>query len=207
MGHLGLTPQSVHKMGGYVVQGRDEDAARKILEDALALERAGCFALVLEGVPLELARQITAAAVHPHHRHRRGQVLRRPGARLLRPAGDEPGLQAQVRQALRQPPRLHDGGGGRLLLRGARGHLPGRGALLQVQAHPPGGLQRRSPRTCPPRAPRRWAPSTEFRSSPWPRSSFAPSPRPPPGRRPSAARAAGWRWCPPWATCTRATSR
>ena len=59
MGHLGLTPQSVHKMGGYVVQGRDEDAARKILEDAIALERAGCFALVLEGVPLELARTIT----------------------------------------------------------------------------------------------------------------------------------------------------
>ena len=59
MGHLGLTPQSVHKMGGYVVQGRDEDAARKILEDAIALERAGCFSLVLEGVPLELARQVS----------------------------------------------------------------------------------------------------------------------------------------------------
>ncbi|MCI0570823.1 MAG: 3-methyl-2-oxobutanoate hydroxymethyltransferase, partial [Myxococcaceae bacterium] len=42
MGHLGLTPQSVHKMGGYVVQGRDEQAARKIVEDAQALERAGC---------------------------------------------------------------------------------------------------------------------------------------------------------------------
>jgi 3-methyl-2-oxobutanoate hydroxymethyltransferase len=59
MGHLGLTPQSVHKMGGYVVQGKDEQAARKILQDALALERAGCYALVLEGVPTELARQIT----------------------------------------------------------------------------------------------------------------------------------------------------
>src|SRR5512143_2824997 len=59
MGHLGLTPQSVHKMGGYVVQGRDEDAARKIVEDAIALERAGCFSLVLEGVPLELARQVS----------------------------------------------------------------------------------------------------------------------------------------------------
>jgi 3-methyl-2-oxobutanoate hydroxymethyltransferase len=59
MGHLGLTPQSVHKMGGYVVQGRDEDAARKILEDALALQEAGIYALVLEGVPLELARTVT----------------------------------------------------------------------------------------------------------------------------------------------------
>ncbi len=60
MGHLGLTPQSVHKMGGYVVQGRDEDQARKLLDDAVALEQAGCYALVLEGVPLELAKTITA---------------------------------------------------------------------------------------------------------------------------------------------------
>jgi 3-methyl-2-oxobutanoate hydroxymethyltransferase len=60
MGHLGLTPQSVHKMGGYVVQGREEEQAQKILQDALALERAGCYAIVLEGVPLELAKQITA---------------------------------------------------------------------------------------------------------------------------------------------------
>jgi 3-methyl-2-oxobutanoate hydroxymethyltransferase len=59
MGHLGLTPQSVHKMGGYVVQGKDEDTARQILNDAIALERAGCYAIVLEGVPLELAQQIT----------------------------------------------------------------------------------------------------------------------------------------------------
>jgi len=60
MGHLGLTPQSVHKMGGYVVQGRDEDTAKKIMADAIALEQAGCYALVLEGVPLELGKQITA---------------------------------------------------------------------------------------------------------------------------------------------------
>ncbi len=60
MGHLGLTPQSVHKMGGYVVQGRDEDTARRLLEDAVALEQAGAYAVVLEGVPLELGKQITA---------------------------------------------------------------------------------------------------------------------------------------------------
>lgn len=59
MGHLGLTPQSVHKMGGYVVQGKDEQQARKILKDAIALEQAGCYALVLEAVPLDLAEQIT----------------------------------------------------------------------------------------------------------------------------------------------------
>jgi 3-methyl-2-oxobutanoate hydroxymethyltransferase len=59
MGHLGLTPQSVHRMGGFVVQGRDEQTARRILHDAIALEQAGCYALVLEGIPLELARMIT----------------------------------------------------------------------------------------------------------------------------------------------------
>lgn len=60
MGHLGLTPQSVHAMGGFVVQGREERAAQKLLEDADALEQAGASAVVLEGIPLELARQVTA---------------------------------------------------------------------------------------------------------------------------------------------------
>jgi 3-methyl-2-oxobutanoate hydroxymethyltransferase len=59
MGHIGLTPQSVHRMGGYVVQGRDEEKARQLLSDALALEAAGCYALVLEGIPAELAAEIT----------------------------------------------------------------------------------------------------------------------------------------------------
>ena len=80
MGHIGLTPQSVHKMGGYVVQGRDEDTARRLLEDAVALEKAGCYALVLEGVPLELAKQITARLAIPTigigaGKHCDGQVL------------------------------------------------------------------------------------------------------------------------------------
>lgn len=59
MGHIGLTPQSVHRMGGYVVQGRDEEKARRLLADALALEQAGAYALVLEGIPTELASEIT----------------------------------------------------------------------------------------------------------------------------------------------------
>lgn len=80
MGHIGLTPQSVHKMGGYVVQGRDEETARKLLEDAVALEQAGCYALVMEGVPLELARTITARLEIPTigigaGKHCDGQVL------------------------------------------------------------------------------------------------------------------------------------
>ena len=59
MGHLGLTPQSVHRMGGYKVQGKTMEAIDELRTDAFALEEAGCFALVLEGVPRELARIIT----------------------------------------------------------------------------------------------------------------------------------------------------
>jgi 3-methyl-2-oxobutanoate hydroxymethyltransferase len=59
MGHVGLTPQSFRKLGGYKVQGRDGDAAREIRADALALAEAGCFAIVLEAVPDSLAAEIT----------------------------------------------------------------------------------------------------------------------------------------------------
>jgi len=59
MGHIGLTPQSVHKLGGYVVQGRDAERAQQLLRDARTLEAAGCYAIVLECIPTELARVIT----------------------------------------------------------------------------------------------------------------------------------------------------
>ena len=59
MGHLGLTPQSVNQLGGYRVQGRDEAGARQIMQDALALQDAGAFSVVLELVPTELASEIT----------------------------------------------------------------------------------------------------------------------------------------------------
>ncbi len=58
MGHVGLTPQSVHRMGGYKVQGR-KDQAERILEDAHAVQEAGAFAIVLEGIPAKLAARIT----------------------------------------------------------------------------------------------------------------------------------------------------
>lgn len=61
MGHVGLTPQSVHALGGYRVQGRDEVRAREIIDGARALEDAGAFAVVLEGVPRGLAGRVTAA--------------------------------------------------------------------------------------------------------------------------------------------------
>lgn len=59
MGHLGLTPQSVHKLGGYTVQGRDEDKRKILIEDAIILEDAGVFAIVLEMVPEDLAKEIS----------------------------------------------------------------------------------------------------------------------------------------------------
>jgi 3-methyl-2-oxobutanoate hydroxymethyltransferase len=59
MGHLGLTPQSVHRFGGYGVQGRTPGQASRLREDAQALEDAGCYALVLESIPAELAAEVT----------------------------------------------------------------------------------------------------------------------------------------------------
>lgn len=61
MGHVGLTPQSVHAMGGFRVQGRTEEAAEEVLADARAVADAGAYALVLEGIPSDLAAQVTAA--------------------------------------------------------------------------------------------------------------------------------------------------
>jgi 3-methyl-2-oxobutanoate hydroxymethyltransferase len=65
MGHLGLTPQSVHTFGGYKVQGKSESAARELIADAIALAEAGVFAIVLECVPSMLARMITEQIAVP----------------------------------------------------------------------------------------------------------------------------------------------
>jgi 3-methyl-2-oxobutanoate hydroxymethyltransferase len=80
MGHLGLTPQSVHVLGGFRVQGKDLDAARVIVDDAVALAEAGCFAVVLECVPDAVARLVTDTIGVPTigigaGRHCDGQVL------------------------------------------------------------------------------------------------------------------------------------
>ncbi|HET6345769.1 MAG TPA: 3-methyl-2-oxobutanoate hydroxymethyltransferase [Myxococcota bacterium] len=65
MGHIGLTPQSIHQLGGFKVQGRDPSGARRLAEAAHALEAAGCYALVLEGIPSELAADITSQLAIP----------------------------------------------------------------------------------------------------------------------------------------------
>ena len=80
MGHLGLTPQSIHAIGGFKVQGKQLDAARRIVDDAVALAEAGCFGIVLECVPDGVARMVTDAIDVPTigigaGRHCDGQVL------------------------------------------------------------------------------------------------------------------------------------
>lgn len=65
MGHIGLTPQTVHQMGGYKVQGKDIEAARRLIEEAKALEEAGAFAVVLECVPQEVATKVTESITIP----------------------------------------------------------------------------------------------------------------------------------------------
>ncbi len=65
MGHLGLTPQSIHQLGGFRPQGRDADAAYKLLENAQILQDAGCFSLVLESIPGRLAELVSQRLVIP----------------------------------------------------------------------------------------------------------------------------------------------
>ena len=80
MGHIGLTPQSIHALGGFKVQGKELDAAKALTDDAIALAEAGCFAIVLECVPDAVARMITESVAVPTigigaGRHCDGQVL------------------------------------------------------------------------------------------------------------------------------------
>ncbi|MGD9677988.1 MAG: 3-methyl-2-oxobutanoate hydroxymethyltransferase [Vulcanibacillus sp.] len=65
MGHIGLTPQSIHKMGGYFVQGKTEEQAKKLINDAIALEKAGVFSIVLESMPVELSKIISEKLTIP----------------------------------------------------------------------------------------------------------------------------------------------
>ena len=65
MGHFGLTPQSIYKFGTYVVRAREKNEAEQLIEDAKALEAAGCFAIVLEKIPAELAAKVAAEVTIP----------------------------------------------------------------------------------------------------------------------------------------------
>ncbi len=65
MAHIGLTPQAIHRMGGYKVQGKSDEARKKLLEEAKAVEEAGAFTLVLEAIPMGLAQEITESISIP----------------------------------------------------------------------------------------------------------------------------------------------
>jgi len=65
MGHLGLTPQSIYKFGTYTVRAKEEDEAKQLIEDAIALEKSGCFAVVLEKVPASLAKTVSEKLTIP----------------------------------------------------------------------------------------------------------------------------------------------
>ncbi len=65
MGHIGLTPQSIHELGGYRVQGRNDEARDRLMDDATALAEAGCFSIVLEAIPWQLGRELSEAVPIP----------------------------------------------------------------------------------------------------------------------------------------------
>ena len=131
MGHLGLTPQSVNRLGGFKVQGRGADAAARLLQEARFLQEAGCFALVLECIPAELAATVSRQLAIPTVGIGAGVRLRRAGAGDPRHARAGRRPRAPLRQALRRPGKPGRRGGGALRGRCARGHLPGTRARLR----------------------------------------------------------------------------
>ena len=109
MGHIGLTPQSVNALGGYRVQGRGLEAAERLLRDALALEQAGAYAIVLELVPSPLAGLISSRLTIPTIGIGAGAGVRRAGPGAPRHAGVVHQLLAQARQAVRPVVRVYKG--------------------------------------------------------------------------------------------------
>ena len=135
MAHIGFTPQSEHRLGGHRVQGRGADA-EELLQDALAVEDAGAFAVVLEMVPSEAAKRVTERAHHPDDRRRRRTARRRAADGLDRLRGPHLRPGAAVRQAVRGPPRRADAGRRGLPRRGRLRRLSGPGARVRVTPQP-----------------------------------------------------------------------
>ena len=123
MGHLGFTPQSENALGGRRIQGRGDGAYDDMLADALALQEAGAFAIVLEMVVAPVAEKLSAR--HSHHRHRRRPQHGRTGARVARRCRRwrlAPVILQAVRRGRPGNDRRRDG----LRRRGQGGHVPGR---------------------------------------------------------------------------------
>ena len=122
MGHVGLTPQTSTALGGWKAQGRTARAAARIASEALALQEAGCFALVFEAIPSAVTEELMPHMRDPRDRHRRGAGDRRAGARVPRSARHPRRARAALRQALRQPPAGDERR--RQRLRRGRAHAP-----------------------------------------------------------------------------------
>ena len=130
MGHVGLTPQTATALGGYRSQGRTAERALEVLHDALALQEAGCFAIVFEAIPTRAHRGDHAAHGDPGDRHRRRPGDRRPGAGVPRPARHLRRPRGALREALRGRPRRDDQGRDGVRRRRAHAPLPGARARL-----------------------------------------------------------------------------
>ena len=135
--HIGLTPQGINALGGFKVQGKTADSARKLLEDAHAVEEAGAFAVVLEAIPAELAERVSAELTIPTI----GIGAARAGTRSAREPGHArhvPRLHAEVRAPLRRGGRRYAGCLSRLRRRQKDGTFP---AAEHTYAAPAGVLE------------------------------------------------------------------
>ncbi len=108
MGHLGLTPQSIYKFGTYVVRATSDDEAEQLVRDAKLLQDAGCFAIVLEKIPAQLAERVAKQLAIPTIGHRGRPRRRRAGARHARHARYQPGILTPVSPPLRASPRCRE---------------------------------------------------------------------------------------------------
>ncbi len=132
MGHVGLTPQAVNVLGGYGARGRSDAEAEKIVSDAIALDQAGAFAIVIEGVVEPIAIAATKAVDLPHHRHRRFGAVRWAGAGDRRHARHVR-TRAALCEAVRGHRRRDRPHGCPLRRRSARPRLPRRRTDLSAQ--------------------------------------------------------------------------
>lgn len=137
MGHLGLTPQSIHKYGTYSVRAKEEAEARKLIRDAHLLEAVGCFGIVLEKIPATLGAQVASELKIPLIGIGAGKRRRRTSAGDSRHAGDQQRIFAAFPPPLRRPVFGYDGRGEPLRVGRQKRRFPERkGAVLIVPSIP-----------------------------------------------------------------------
>ena len=141
--HIGLTPHTIAMFGGFKIQGRTAEAAMKILEDALAIEDAGCFMLEFEAVPARIAKLISEQLTIPTIGIGAGAGCDGQILLCLRPARGVHGLQAEIHQAIREADR----GGGRR--HPASTSKRSRTAPFPTTNIPTGSMKRNTRNSCP----------------------------------------------------------